>query len=106
MPKTITASVLTKETGMTYRQLDYWCTQGLISPLGGNNPGSGYKREFDPENVEKIRFLVRLSTVFNRIDIEVLKLIASRYEEGEIELGDGITLFWEFSLPKENNVNS
>ena len=48
-----------KQTGATYRQLDYWATQGWLS---GGNPGSGQWRDiYTPEEKANIALLVRAS---------------------------------------------
>lgn len=42
--------MLAEHIGVTYRQLDFWCRQGLLSP---RNPGEGrgVRRDFSPAEV-------------------------------------------------------
>lgn len=48
------------ETGITYRQLDYWCRTGYLHPSTAN-PGSGYQRSFPADEVEIARLMVLLT---------------------------------------------
>lgn len=43
---------LVHEAGISYRQLDYWCRTGLLTP---NNevPGSGWARGFDADQLHR-----------------------------------------------------
>lgn len=52
----MTAADLCEAAGVTYRQLDYWCTAGLIPRRA--QPGSGNWRQFTREEA---RFVVRLA---------------------------------------------
>lgn len=36
--------------GMTYRQVDWWCRRGYLTP-DNPGPGSGYRRTFPPQEV-------------------------------------------------------
>lgn len=44
--------------GISYRQLDYWVRQGIIG--GGQNccPGSGNRRHWTDEDVQRLRAIV------------------------------------------------
>jgi DNA-binding transcriptional MerR regulator len=93
--KKITSGELCALTDASYRQLDYWCRVGLISPNGKSTPGSGYYRHFNSDIVDRVKFLVNVSNAFNHsFKTDTLKQIYDRYEEGHIDLGDGITLSW------------
>jgi DNA-binding transcriptional MerR regulator len=41
--------------GISYRQLDYWVTTGLIQPAVWKRRGSGSARRFSPEDVEALK---------------------------------------------------
>jgi len=92
----ITSKELAQRTGATYRQIDYWCGLDLISAVGKNKPGSGYYRGFEEAIVPRVTFLVKVSNAFNHsFRKDTLKMISDSYEEGSIDLGDGITLSWK-----------
>lgn len=46
----MTSAELIELTGITYRQLDYWTTQGYLH-ADANNPGSGNCRNYDGDEV-------------------------------------------------------
>lgn len=50
---------LTAQAGITYRQLDYWCREGLLEFEGGES--SGRDRFFEPREMEVAALLGRLS---------------------------------------------
>ncbi len=90
---------LMKRTGLTDRQLDYWCRQQVIIPIGAVCPGSGFRREFDEDVVDRVRLLVKLSKSCNQfLSLDILKRIYACYEEGYVDLGDGLVLSWKNSL--------
>ncbi len=87
---------LMKRTGATHRQIDYWCHMGVISPVGPNCPGSGRVRKFDREVVDRVILLVKVSKAFNyRLNTDQLKQIYDAYDDGFIDLGDGLKLRWK-----------
>jgi DNA-binding transcriptional MerR regulator len=91
----IGSKALSDKTGATYRQIDYWCRIGLISPIGKSTPGSGYYRQFDEEVVPRVALIVRMTEAFNHtFKREVLKDIYDCYEDGSYEIGEGITITW------------
>lgn len=67
----VTSGELQRTSGITYRQLDYWCSTGLLTALPGEtasarfsdlpitaeNPGSGYTRRFHEDQVRRARLL-------------------------------------------------
>lgn len=52
-----TSAELVAETGITYRQLDYWTRTKLLKPIGRATPGSGYQRRFSDAQVARARVL-------------------------------------------------
>lgn len=48
-----------EQTGITYRQLDYWCRTGIIEPTIPGR-GSGSARRFTEREVDTIRALVAM----------------------------------------------
>ncbi len=86
---------LMKRTDLTERQLDYWCRQQVIVPIGAVCPGSGFNREFDEDIVDRVRLLVKLSKSCNQfLSLDILKRIYKCYDEGYIVLAEGIRLIW------------
>ena len=51
---------LLRASGATYRQLDYWCLKGFLVPTPQDKTGSGYAREWPPEEIEVARRMVKL----------------------------------------------
>lgn len=87
-----------KKTGATYRQLDYWATGGLIA---GENPGSGMRRYFTPEDVRLITVLVRVSQALShggqgggRVSMRVLAKVRDNLDMGFVMLDNNVSLHW------------
>lgn len=93
--KIIGVKEVMQHTGLTYRQIDYWCRQGVIRPLNTESVSIGFAREFDESMLERIRVLATISTACkNRLALEILREIYDNYEAGHIYLGPGIVLKW------------
>ncbi len=56
----LTAAEVVATSGLTYRQLDYWCRAGVLGPERARGPGTGYPREWTPEDVAILCALRRL----------------------------------------------
>ena len=82
-------------TGATARQIDYWTYKGIIPYDGDAKTGMGHQRQYDPELVALVKTLVRISKAFNGFPPRGLLLkVSGRYEEGFLDLGNGVTLNW------------
>lgn len=92
--ETLNSKELTELVGITYRQLDYWCRQGYIHPIGNDTPGSGKQRRFSPAILPKVKLIAKISKAFER-DNSPLGQIAEHYDEGEFNMGDGVYLTWD-----------
>ena len=57
--RTVTSAGLREATGLTYRQIDYWCREGWLPTLTEEGAGSGYARLFDERLVPAVRLAVR-----------------------------------------------
>lgn len=65
---------VTRLTGASYRQVDYWCRTGLIpGQLAG--PGSGGRRRFTPEQVDRVRFLLTASRIRNASFADLIQFV-------------------------------
>jgi predicted GIY-YIG superfamily endonuclease len=51
--------------GLTYRQLDYWCRKGHLTPIVAGGSGSGSRRVFDPDQVFELQRLVHSYALIN-----------------------------------------
>jgi DNA-binding transcriptional MerR regulator len=92
----ISTKALARKTGASYRQIDYWCCNKVISPIGEIKPGQGNKREFDKNVVDRVALLVKASTVFDYgLRGNALKKIYDAYDEGYVDLGEGFILTWD-----------
>jgi DNA-binding transcriptional MerR regulator len=56
-----------RDTGITYRQLDHWVTQGYL--FAGGRTGSGNPREWPLAEIEVARRMVRLVRAGLRPDV-------------------------------------
>jgi hypothetical protein len=91
----ISSPELVELSGASYRQIDYWCSQGILPVIDGKNtPGSGGRRHFHKGIVDKVKLLVKISKAFSR-DNSPLQYIMDHYDEGEFDLGDGVYLTWD-----------
>lgn len=82
----VTSTELIADTGITYRQLDYWTRTGLITPLDATRPGSGHLHRFTDHELAKVR------TVRSLLDAGVsLQIIRAHLDQiladGHIDLG-------------------
>ncbi len=98
----LTSKELSIQTGASYRQIDYWCRNSVIIPLGKNTPGTGFNRKFDDSIVDKVELLVRMSKSFDGCRTDQLKLIYENYDKGFVELEAGIIISWK----KETNATN
>lgn len=62
--RTLTTHELAEHTGLTYRQIDYWCRTDpdLFEPRSEDSMGSGSSRHFDAKHIarfERAALLVR-----------------------------------------------
>ena len=57
--RTVTAAGLREATGLTYKQVDYWCRMGWLPTLTEEGAGSGYARLFDQRSIPAVRLAVR-----------------------------------------------
>lgn len=65
-PEILSAPQVCRAFGLSYRQLDYWVREGLITPTVQAH-GSGTRRVFDAEAIEQVRRLVRAREVLRRL---------------------------------------
>lgn len=73
-------------TGLTYRQLDYWCRCGWLRPLVAR-PGSGTRRVFPPEELRVATLMAALTKV------GVLPAAAELFaRQGWLDLDGGVRL--------------
>ena len=78
MTETTGSTDLLASLGVTYRQVDYWCTKGLV-PGQGLSPGYGCPRAFTEEQVEHIRVMSALvhDGLHPRIASQVAELLCA-----------------------------
>lgn len=86
---------LREATTATYRQIDYWCRVGIIETEGEPTPGSGYHRKFDENIIPKVNLLAAVSKALgNSPSPGLLKQIYENYQDGWLDLGEGVELRW------------
>lgn len=59
----LTTVEVTEQTGLTYRQLDYWSRTGTFSPSGAEAWGSGTRRLYTLDDVAVLKVLRVLSAL-------------------------------------------
>jgi len=91
-----TSADLCRETGATYRQIDYWVRNDVIKVENPEVSGSGTSRQFDDSVVDKLKVVTIISKAFGGkgVDTKTLKKIVDTYDSGEFMLGDGVFLTW------------
>lgn len=99
--KCYTSLEISRETGLSYRQIDYWCRRGYFGEKHqSDHVGQGHRRVFSAQDRNLARHLSTLTkTGLTPADsLRVLKY-ADRLNSGEFrsqlpeELGS-ITIFW------------
>lgn len=90
--------------GISYRQLDHWCTKGWIDTIGRGtrNPGSGQQREFTTEQANKAKLMWCLSLTGFKTDVaERIANHAVKQNVKSFHLGHGVTVLIEPHTHKE-----
>jgi hypothetical protein len=93
-PKTVSVDDMLA-TGATYRQLDYWCTQGYLRPEQTKR-GRGFNRDWPPSERDVARVIVRLLAV--GVELAAAAKIAREIvgdDATRVDLGDGVVLSLE-----------
>lgn len=86
-----TSGEVVRMTAATYRQLDYWCSNGLI-PGMANWTGQGYRRRFTYEQVRHVRGLHALCRA--GVVGEALRDAAARLADPDLDWYRPLTLTW------------
>lgn len=58
-----TTNDVARATGLSFRQVDYWCTNGVITPTRPSS-GSGRPRGFSPAEVDCLRLLALVQRLY------------------------------------------
>jgi len=86
-------------TGATFRQIDLWYHYGMrLTKEWQDYPlsGQGIPRDYDPQYIPRLKLMAELTNKYGAcFPVSVLQQIFDNYEEGSIELVDGIILKWE-----------
>lgn len=76
---TYTTVEVCKMTGATYRQLDYWArTARVPGQPDGSSVGSGNRRRWTHEQVERVELLLRASELVNNNLDRAIELLRTR----------------------------
>lgn len=58
----MTSDALVRASGCSYRQLDYWCRNGVLVPVDGRaQPGQGYQRRWTRKDARVAHVIARLA---------------------------------------------
>lgn len=91
----ISSRDLADRAGVTYRQVDYWCTKGVITPALLSRGGSGGVRRWNEDDIGRVRLLGKISSMTaGNLHSDVLKKVHDAYEDGHVELVEGVVLSW------------
>lgn len=97
-PELLTSYEVCEQTGLTYRQLDYWLRCGVPLPIVQEAAGSGSRRLFHPSSVHALSVVARVaaSPVISHMNTRLITEIVCAVLAGEncIEIGEGITICW------------
>lgn len=82
----VVSSELTDTSGISYRQLDYWCRTGLLATLDDSNPGSGWARRFPETQVLRACTLAALLAI--GVSLQTCReVIDELLDRGRVDLG-------------------
>lgn len=84
--------------GITYRQVDHWCSAGYLVPVDyQGNPGSGHNREFTRKEGDKARLMKCLIDIGFRPERAEMIAQLNTYDAQarSIHLGHGVTVLIE-----------
>ena len=95
----LSSTEVTRITGITYRQLDYWVRNGVIPPDWVDDPsaGSGRARRWHPEAIPALQVAGRISRALPRgtnLSSGDMKRVLANWNRGYITFDDGIALSW------------
>lgn len=92
---TISSRNLVRRSGASYRQLDHWTRLGIIKPIGDSCPGSGHVRQWDDNIVGLVMTIGKVSRALgSNCGGGILEAVAKHYDQGFVNLTDGIQLRW------------
>lgn len=90
-PGTVTSAELITRARITYRQLDYWCRTGLLTPIPGSRAGSGTRSHFPYAQLHRAATLQWLLTA--GISLQTCRAVIDELlETGHVRIGDGLTI--------------
>lgn len=86
----VTSQELIDDTGISYRQLDYWTRTGLLTPIDAALPGSGYLRRFPDRELDRARVVHDLLDAGLSLT-RIRQVVDEVLEHGHVEIG-GVTI--------------
>jgi DNA-binding transcriptional MerR regulator len=103
--ETISTTELCRETRLSYRQIDYWVTNGLIRPrTEGPNPGSGNNRRFSVDYIPKLKLAKDIQSTMmargSRTSLEFIREVLDHFHDGGIKLTEGVLIAWDVEAYK------
>jgi DNA-binding transcriptional MerR regulator len=89
--ETWSSGEVVRMTAATYRQLDYWCSMGLVPGMAACI-GQGYRRRFAYEQVRHVRGLLALSRA--GVTGDQLREAVERLADPALDWYRPLTLVW------------
>lgn len=81
----VLSAELIEDTGISYRQLDYWTRTGLLQPMG-DIPGSGWARAFTPDQIARAHTIRELLGA--GVTLQTIRLVIDEVlQNGEAHIG-------------------
>lgn len=95
--KDLSSTQVCDATKITYRQLDYWLTNGVIprDHVDLPDPGSGRHRNWSPQVVAPLTVLHHVTTAFpTPLDTTILADIYRNWGQGRLRLTADVAITW------------
>jgi hypothetical protein len=86
-PAPIGASELAARAGITYRQVNYWTTEGYLVPVGDAGPGSGHPRTYPPDTIVRARIMGSLVRHFTMTPAAAARVAEEILRDGRASVG-------------------
>lgn len=75
------AAEVLQKTGITYRQLNYWCSKGILPDQDSKGPGPGKQRDFTEADLGMILHITSLAGTLHSLGLtQSVRTSSERYD--------------------------